>query len=60
MARGKMDVEDWNRRRGKGAIFIGLLIIIIGVMEYYQFSWPLMLIIIGVLLVIFGISRMAK
>jgi hypothetical protein len=39
-------------------VFLGLLAIILGLMSYYQFSWPLSLITVGILMVLFGLIRM--
>jgi hypothetical protein len=60
MPRSDPDIDRRYRHGGKGQVFIGLLILLLGLMNYYQFSWPLVLMVIGLLVIIFGIARMMK
>lgn len=60
MPRNNSEAESRHRHGGKGTVFAGLLIVILGLMSYYQFSWPLTVVTIGILIVVFGLFRMMK
>lgn len=59
MPRNDSGIERRHRHKGTGLVFIGLLILLLGLMNYYQFSWPLALMVIGVMVILFGLTRMA-
>ena len=60
MAKSASEMENWHRHRGKGTIFFGFLLLIIGLMSYYSFSWPLIFVTVGILVILFGFLRMMK
>jgi membrane-bound ClpP family serine protease len=60
MAKSNSEMENWHKHRGKGAVLFGILILLVGLMKYYQFSWPMILMIVGVLFILFGLFRMMK
>lgn len=53
-------IERWHKHRGKRLVFFGFLIFIVGLMDYYQFSRPAILMAAGVLIILFGLFKMMK
>lgn len=60
MPKNNNEVERRHGRRGVGVVFAGLLIVVLGLMSLYQFSWPFTLITMGLLLMLFGLTRMSR
>ena len=60
MPRSDSDKENCNchRHRGGGMLFAGFVVLAVGLMNYYQLSWTLIAIVVGVLLILFGALRM--
>ncbi|MGA3020759.1 MAG: hypothetical protein ABSD68_02305 [Candidatus Micrarchaeales archaeon] len=57
MQRRSSEMENWHKHRGKGLVLFGFLILIVGLMDYYQVGWPLILIFVGILFILFGLSK---
>jgi hypothetical protein len=49
------DMEKWHKHRGKGLISLGVLVFIIGLLRYYAFDWPVILMIAGILMILKGL-----
>ena len=62
MPKSDSDKETCNchRHRGGGMLFAGFVVLAVGLMNYYQLSWTLIAIVVGVLLILFGALRMMK
>jgi hypothetical protein len=51
------EMEKWRMHKGKRMISLGVLIFLVGLMRYYQWSWPVILMVAGVLIVLYGLSK---
>lgn len=60
MPRNAPAKEERHKRGGKGMVFGGVIVIIIGLMLYFQVTWPLVLVIVGILIALFGLARMSQ
>ncbi|MGA3020747.1 MAG: hypothetical protein ABSD68_02245 [Candidatus Micrarchaeales archaeon] len=60
MQKSNSEMENWHMHRGKGMVFAGFVILAVGLMNYYQLSWTLITMVVGVLLIVFGFFRMMK
>jgi uncharacterized membrane protein len=46
--------EEWHKHKGKFLISLGVLIFVIGLLRYYQFGWPVILMVAGMLILLKG------
>lgn len=60
MPRSTSDMEKWHKHQGKRLAFFGLLVFIVGLMDLLQFGWPMILMVAGILIVLFGLFKMMK
>jgi hypothetical protein len=60
MPRSSPEMEKWHKHSGKRLVFFGLLVFIVGLMNYLQFSWPMILMVAGILMTLFGLLKMMK
>lgn len=52
--------EDWSKHKGKGLIGLGVLAFVVGLMRYYAISWHTVLMVVGILLVLYGLCIKMK
>lgn len=50
----------WMKTAGKRAMFLGILIFLIGILRYYGYDWNIVLMAVGVLLFLKGIILKLK
>ena len=58
MPRNNSEMENKHRHGGKGVVLFGFLVLIAGLATYYRLGWPIIMMILGVLIILFGIGRM--
>lgn len=52
--------EEWHKHKGKSMVLFGLLIFLVGVMSFYQVSWPVILMVAGILIILKGLYAKMK
>ena len=45
---------EWQPHKGKHLMTAGLVLLVIGILRYYQASWPVVLIVLGAVLMVKG------
>ena len=51
------ETEKWRMHKGKSQISLGVLIFLVGLMGYYQWSLPVILMVAGVLIILYGLAK---
>ena len=52
--------EEWHKHKGKFLISLGVLVFVIGLLRYYEFSWPVILMVAGILMLLKGLYLKMK
>jgi uncharacterized membrane protein YidH (DUF202 family) len=52
--------EEWHKHKGKFLISLGVLVFVIGLLRYYEFSWPVILMVAGILILLKGLYLKMK
>jgi len=52
--------EEWHKHKGKFLILLGVLTFVIGLLRYYEFSWPMVLMVVGILMLLKGLYLKMK
>jgi hypothetical protein len=60
MPRSSSEMEKWHEHKGKRLVLFGLLVFIVGLMDYLQFTWPMILMVAGILMILFGLFKKMK
>ena len=46
---------EWKSLMGKRLIVLGIVLLLIGILRFYNFDWPSILMIVGIFLIVKGI-----
>jgi hypothetical protein len=52
--------EEWHMHKGKSMVLLGVLVFLIGLMMYYQISWPVIFMVAGILILLKGLYAKMK
>lgn len=52
--------EEWHNHKGKFLISLGVLVFAVGLMRYYSFDWPMVLMVAGILILLKGLYLKMK
>jgi small neutral amino acid transporter SnatA (MarC family) len=52
--------KEWHMHKGKFLISLGVLIFLVGLMRFYQISWPVVAMVAGILMILKGLYAKMK